>query len=85
MTTFTDKQLADLEAFCKVQSSGKYNIVDLKARNATKLTSSRYLFVLSNYDGLKKQHKQRKEAYSAALTAYQMEDEMMEARRPSNE
>ena len=53
MSEFTADQLADFLAFCKVQSSGTFNMLDPRARKAAGLTSGRYLFVLGNYDALR--------------------------------
>jgi len=46
---FTAKQLQDFKAYRKVQLGGKYNMFDPRARQATGLSESEYIFVLKNY------------------------------------
>ena len=52
---FTAKQLQDFKAYRKVQMGGKYNMFDPRARRATKLSESEYVFVMKNYTALKKE------------------------------
>jgi len=52
---FTAKQLQDFVAYRKVQMGGKWNMFDPQARRATKLTPSEYVFVMKNYEALKKE------------------------------
>lgn len=52
---FTAKQLQDFIAYRKVQMGGKWNMFDPQARRATKLSESEYIFVMKNYNALKKE------------------------------
>lgn len=56
---FTQKQLNDFRAYREVQESGKYNMLDPRARQLAGLDREDFLFVLSNYSALK-------QAYEAA-------------------
>ena len=46
---FTATQLQDFKAYRKVQMGGKWNMFDPRARRATGLSESEYIFVLKNY------------------------------------
>ena len=50
--SFTAEQLADFKAFRFVQGSGKYNMLDPKARQATGMTPEQYEFTMANYKAL---------------------------------
>ena len=52
---FTAKQLQDFIAYRKVQLGGKYNMFDPRAVRATRLSESEYIFVMKNYEALKKE------------------------------
>ena len=52
--TFTAEQLADFKAFRFLQGTGKYNMIDPRARIATGMTAERYQFVIAHYSELQK-------------------------------
>jgi hypothetical protein len=52
---FTAKQSQDFNAYRKVQMGGKWNMFDPRARRATKLSESEYIFVMKNYTALQKE------------------------------
>ena len=54
---FSEDEVADYHRYEAVRSAGKFNMFELCARIATKLTEPQYLFVMQNFDGLRKQAK----------------------------
>jgi hypothetical protein len=54
-THFTPKQLEDFKAYCKVQKTGLYNLLDGQARKLSGLDMESYLFVVIHYESLKKE------------------------------
>lgn len=52
---FTAKQLQDFIVYRKVQLSGMDNMFDPRAVRATGLSESEYIFVMKNYEALKRE------------------------------
>lgn len=51
--TFTKEQLSDWRAYERVRKSGRYNMFDPRARQATGLDKEDYVFVMQNFSELK--------------------------------
>ncbi len=51
---FTNQQLQNFKKYVRVQMSGRYNMFDSRARAATGMDKDEYIFVMENYDALKK-------------------------------
>lgn len=60
MLEITDDDLDDYEAYERVRNVGKWNMFDPRARRATRLSESRYSFVLKNYDELRAAHERER-------------------------
>jgi len=54
-SNFTSTQIENWKKFEKVRSRGKYNMLMPQARTSTGLDKDDYLFVIENFDALKKQ------------------------------
>ncbi len=54
MDKITDAQLAAYRAFERVRASSKYNMFDPRALLATGLTRDEFLYVMENFDALRK-------------------------------
>lgn len=50
---FTPDDLKDWKAYERVRKSGRFNMYDPRARQATKLSGERYSFVMKNFTELK--------------------------------
>ncbi len=51
---FTAEQLADFAAYERVRASGRFNmIMDIGARQATRLSPAEYGFVMNNFEALR--------------------------------
>jgi hypothetical protein len=50
--TFTEQQLQDFAAYCKVQKAARYNMMSTFAVQATGLGHKRHLFVIEHYEAL---------------------------------
>jgi hypothetical protein len=55
MTIYTDQQIQNWKRFEKVRQSGKFNMFSSDARAKAELFKDDHLFIIKNYDGLKKQ------------------------------
>lgn len=53
---FTANQMIAFAAYDRVRRSGEFNMFDPRARQATDLTKDEWIFVMKNYDALRKQH-----------------------------
>ncbi len=53
MTKFTSHDVEDWKSFEQVRKSGRYNMFDPRARQATGLNGERYFFVMRNFSELK--------------------------------
>ncbi len=51
---FTNQQLQNFKKYVRVQMGGRYNMFDPRARAATGMDKDEYIFVMENYDALKK-------------------------------
>lgn len=51
---FTEAQIAAYRAYEKARSSGKFDMLDQRALVATGLSRDTYVFVMDNYDELRK-------------------------------
>lgn len=51
---FTNQQLQNFKKYFGVQMGGRYNMFDPRARAATGMDKDEYIFVMENYDALKK-------------------------------
>lgn len=60
MKKFTDQQIKDFKDYEKVRASGKYNMVDPRARRAAGLNDAEYCFVMDNFSALRGQAEQTK-------------------------
>jgi hypothetical protein len=54
---FTLEQMMAFRSFVKVQKSGRYNMFDPRARQATGLSKEAFCFVMDNYDAMEEQDK----------------------------
>lgn len=54
MSKFTPEEVKNFLAYEKVRKSGRFNMFDPNARALTGLDKSEYVFVMKNYDVLKK-------------------------------
>lgn len=52
--TFTPKQLADFEAYVRVQKSNRFNMLDPRAAVQAGLSRDQMVFVMENYKALAK-------------------------------
>ena len=57
---FTPEQITDWKVYERVRKGGKYNMFELRARQATGLGSEEFSFVMHNYNGLKEAAKKAK-------------------------
>ena len=53
MNKFTHEQIKNWKSYEKVRAGGKFNMFDMRARRAAKLSESEYSFVIQNFSGLK--------------------------------
>ena len=51
---FTNQQLKNFARYVRVQMGGRYNMFDPRARAAAGMSEDEYIFVMENYDALKK-------------------------------
>ena len=54
MNHFTEKDIKNLKAYEKVRQSGRFNMVDPRAAQASGLSSEDYSFVMKNFKALLK-------------------------------
>lgn len=55
ISQFTRKQISNWRKYEKVRASGRWNMWDIAAMEATGMNRREYLFVLRNYDALKEE------------------------------
>ena len=51
-TIITDARLLAFARYVKVQRSGRFNMLDPRARQAASLTEEEHVFILDNYEAL---------------------------------
>ena len=55
---YTLAQMLNFKKYLAVQKSGRYNMFDPRARQATGLSREEYIFNIENYDALAKAYKE---------------------------
>jgi len=53
---FTPNHMKNFAAFERVRASGKFNMLEPAAQRSTKLSYEDFMFVLNNYDLMRKQY-----------------------------
>jgi len=51
---FTPQHIANFKQYLRVQERGRYNMFDPRAREATGLSATDYVFILRHYEALAK-------------------------------
>lgn len=68
--TFTKQQLLNFRAYEDVRLDGKFNMFDPRARKASGLQKSEYIFVMAHYADLKKAYEAAEDDYIMKLAAH---------------
>jgi len=54
--TFTDAQMANFKKWVKLQNTGRFNMLDPRARTAMSMSEEDHLFVLEHYEEMLTQY-----------------------------
>jgi len=54
--TFTDAQMANFKKWVKLQNTGRFNMVDPRARSAMSMSEEDFDFVLEHYEQMEAQY-----------------------------